>query len=67
MRFCLRVSVLFLACLSILTMGCGSDSMDPQGPEMGAVQKYLDEHPEERETAGAVSEEDEFTAAGSGT
>ena len=39
--------------------------MQPQGPEMGSVQAYLDEHPEvlEEEDGEEVSEEEEFAAA----
>ncbi|MCS7468056.1 hypothetical protein NZK35_15500 [Stieleria sp. ICT_E10.1] len=45
--------------------GCGKDMTESQGPELGAVEAYLQEHPEEREDNPdeAGSEEDENEAA----
>jgi hypothetical protein len=64
MRF-IPTIVLCIASLSLLACGC-ADSPEPEGPEMGSVQAYLDAHPEEREDTGddAGSEEEEFDAAG---
>ena len=55
--------VLCFASLSVLC-GCGGDNTQPEGPEMGSVQAYLDEHPEAlTDEDGEVSEEEEFAEA----
>jgi hypothetical protein len=61
--------VAFLFCvasLSLFVCGCGDGGggdMTPEGPELGAVEQYLQDHPEAREDAEVVSEDDEFSAA----
>lgn len=67
MRVLVNAAAFTLALFGLAAVGCDSGSTDPQGPEMGSVQKYLDEHPEEREEATAVSEADEFGAAEAGS
>ncbi len=54
--------VLCFASLSLLC-GCGGDSTQPKAPEVGAVQAYLNEHPEALVDEEEVSEETEFSAA----
>ena len=57
------ILVLCFATLSVLC-GCGADNTQPEGPELGSVQAYLDEHPEVlTDEDGEVSEEEEFAAA----
>ena len=67
MRIFFNATVFTLALLGLSAIGCDGGSTEPQAPEMGSVQKYLDEHPEEREESGTVSEADEFGAAQAGT
>ncbi|WP_372896212.1 hypothetical protein [Stieleria sp.] len=57
----LLVSISFAVPLS----GCGKDMTESEGPELGAVEAYLQEHPEEREEnpEDVESEEDENAAA----
>ncbi len=57
----LLLSISFAVPLS----GCGKDMTESEGPELGAVEAYLQEHPEEREDnpEDAESEEDENEAA----
>ncbi|WP_182866462.1 hypothetical protein [Stieleria mannarensis] len=57
--------VLVSISLTIPMSGCGQDMSEPEGPEMGAVEAYLQEHPEEREDNPdeAQSEEDENDAS----
>ncbi|MCA9137712.1 MAG: hypothetical protein KDB00_13165 [Planctomycetales bacterium] len=40
--------ILIAACLSVPLIGCG-DKTETKGPEMGSIEAYLQEHPEERE------------------
>ncbi|OYP29961.1 hypothetical protein [Rhodopirellula sp. MGV] len=56
--------VIALAGLGLITnIGCDG-SKEAQGPEAGAIEEYLNEHPEEREDNPDEfeSEEDEFAA-----
>ncbi|QEF96247.1 hypothetical protein Mal15_02740 [Stieleria maiorica] len=57
--------ILFSLSLTVAMSGCGQDMSEPQGPEMNAVEAYLQEHPEEREDNPdeAQSEEDENDAS----
>lgn len=57
----LLLSISFAVPLS----GCGKDMTESEGPELGAVEAYLQEHPEEREEnpEDVESEEDENAAA----
>ena len=67
MRVFFNAAVFTLALLGLSAVGCDGGSTEPQGPELGSVQQYLDEHPEENEESATVSEADEFGAAEAGT
>lgn len=61
-----QANLTFVLCFASLSLlcGCGGDTTQPEGPEMGSVQAYLDEHPEALiDEEGEVSEEEEFAAA----
>ncbi|PAY18939.1 hypothetical protein CKO51_14020 [Rhodopirellula sp. SM50] len=61
-----RILLLLLSISFALPLsGCGKDMTESEGPELGAVEAYLQEHPEEREDNPdeAESEEDENEAA----
>lgn len=53
--------VVAAASLSLSLLGCDSKPQEAQGPEMGEIEAYLQEHPEERvddpDEAGDESEE----------
>jgi hypothetical protein len=54
---------IFLGAVSLSFLICGcADEPVPQGPEMGSVQAYLDEHPEALEDEPVASEDEEFAA-----
>lgn len=61
-RFFISSVALLLASVSL--PGCGSPT-EPEGPEMGSVEAYLNEHPEEWEDDGneAGDENEAFDAA----
>lgn len=56
--------ILIAAFLSIPLTGCG-ESTQPKGPEVGSIEAYLQEHPEEREDDPNEfgNEADEFSAS----
>ena len=58
--------VLVLFCLGTSLTGC-ADKDAPKGPEMGELDRYLEEHPEEREISDEMmdemDEENEFEGA----
>ncbi len=58
------IGLIFAASLCFVLGGCGKDTT-PEGPEMGSIERYLEEHPEAREDAEVASEDEEFGAAGS--
>lgn len=51
MRFTLFNRILFIIIVALLPISLGGceSSTEPKGPEMGAIEAYLQEHPEERE------------------
>jgi outer membrane murein-binding lipoprotein Lpp len=48
---------------TLLLSGCSSSTQQPQAPEEGSVQAYLDAHPEALEDEEVASEEEEFAAS----
>lgn len=60
--------LLLLGCVASLVLalaGCGGD-MTPQGPELGELERYMNEHPELKETSDEEMGEidgDEFNNA----
>ena len=57
------------AIVSVPLAGCGGSNMEPEGPELGALEKYLNENPELLDTADEemdMIEGDEFAAAEEG-
>ena len=62
------LNLLLVGCVAALTIplaGCGGGNT-PQGPELGALEEYLDEHPEVREEPDEEMDEiegDEFDSA----
>ena len=62
----MRLSHTILLCIAsfgLLSCGCGGGNKEPEGPELGSVQAYLEEHPEALIDEEEVSEEDEVAAA----
>ncbi len=60
-RFLLSCGI--AAFVSLPLVGCGGADMEPQGPEMGELEKYLNENPELLETSDEemdMVEGDEF-------
>ena len=61
---CKTLLIACVICVTISFAGC-EGSTEPKEPEMGAIEAYLQEHPEELEEdlTEAQSEEDEFGAS----
>ena len=62
----MRLSLLNLLCIasfSSLCCGCGGDATQPEGPELGSVQAYLDEHPEALIDEEVPTEDEEMAAS----
>lgn len=56
---CLSLKASFI-CTACLSFGCGKPA-EPQGPAPGALQQYLDQHPELNvEDDQSIDSEDEF-------
>ncbi|MCC9599209.1 hypothetical protein LOC67_01455 [Stieleria sp. JC731] len=59
-----RQTLILLGCMAVaVTTGC-EETKEAQGPELGAIEQYLNENPEERndDANDFGSEEDEFAA-----
>ena len=64
-RFHFRALILGgLAVAALPLLGCGGRDMDPKGPEMGELEKYMSEHPELMvENDEEIDSENEFENA----
>ena len=57
------LSVGCVLALGVVLSGCGGPDMEPTGPEMGELQRYMSEHPELMDTKDEEMDEiegDEF-------
>ena len=60
----LRFFTFFFVFTALFSVGCGGRDMTPKGPEMGALESYLEEHPELMvDEDEAIDSEDEFENA----
>lgn len=63
--YCRVLFCLFISALSVALIGCSESKPEAAGPELGAIEAYLNEHPEERIDSDEPQDENEEFEAGS--